>query len=179
MNDSLYNCTNDRLELKNGSAQYSLNETVVKDILNDHVFKTSTVLDPMSVCLVVLYIPVFIVGILGNGVLTVLITCRSQLRNITNIFLCNLAIADLAGKIFVHVFVLNLFFLSLQLFSSVNAPALFSRLAKELKAFVDDKSAFTQIRCYVYLVTELNGITCNVTKIQIEKSSTKFYYLIN
>ena len=33
--------------------------------------------------------------------------------------------------------------------------------------------------CYVYLVTELNGITDNVIKIQRQKSSTKFYNLIN
>ena len=33
--------------------------------------------------------------------------------------------------------------------------------------------------CYFYLVTELNGITDNVTKIQRQKSSTKFYNLIN
>ena len=33
--------------------------------------------------------------------------------------------------------------------------------------------------CYVYLLTELNGITDNVTKIQRQKSSTKFYNLIN
>ena len=29
--------------------------------------------------------------------------------------------------------------------------------------------------CYVYLVTELNGITDNVAKIERQKSSTKFY----
>ena len=33
--------------------------------------------------------------------------------------------------------------------------------------------------CYVYLVTELDGITDNVTKIQRQKSSTKFYIVIN
>ena len=33
--------------------------------------------------------------------------------------------------------------------------------------------------CYVYLVTKLDGITDYVTKIQRQKSSTKFYNLIN
>ena len=37
----------------------------------------------------------------------------------------------------------------------------------------------TNVMCYVYLVTELNEITDNVTKIQRQKSSTKFYNLIN
>ena len=32
---------------------------------------------------------------------------------------------------------------------------------------------------YVYLVTAMNGITDNVTKIQRQKSSNKFYNLIN
>ena len=32
---------------------------------------------------------------------------------------------------------------------------------------------------YIYLVTELDGITDNVTKIQRQKSATKYYYLIN
>ena len=33
--------------------------------------------------------------------------------------------------------------------------------------------------CYVYLLTELNGITDNATKIQRQKSSIKFYNLKN
>ena len=33
--------------------------------------------------------------------------------------------------------------------------------------------------CYVYLVTEFDGITDNVTKIQRQKSSTKVYNLID
>ena len=35
------------------------------------------------------------------------------------------------------------------------------------------------ICCYVYLVTELNGITDNVTLMQRRKSSIKFYIVIN
>ena len=36
-----------------------------------------------------------------------------------------------------------------------------------------------KVSCYVYLVTELNGITDNVTKSERQKSYTKFYYSIN
>ena len=49
-------------------------------------------------------------------------------------------------------------------------------------AVYKNKNTFQQgktLTCYVYLVTELDGITDNATKIQRQKSSTKFYNLIN
>ena len=41
----------------------------------------------------------------------------------------------------------------------------------------DMSGTYSEEKCYVYLVTELNGIKDNVTKIQRQKSSTKFYKL--
>ena len=80
----------------------SLNESVLRDILNDHFARTVDHYESVSLALVGLYVPVFFLGILGNGSLTVIILTRRQLRNATNLFLCNLAVADLAGEIVMY-----------------------------------------------------------------------------
>ena len=80
------------------SLNQSLNDSVLWDIFNDHLAKTVDHYESASVALVGLYVPVFFLGILGNGSLTVIILTKRQLRNVTNLFLCSLAVADLAGE---------------------------------------------------------------------------------
>ena len=80
-----------------------LNDSLLWDILNEDFLASTDSYDSASaVVLVALYIPVFILGIFGNGFLTFIILSKKQLRNLTNLFLCSLAAADLAGE---HTFV--------------------------------------------------------------------------
>lgn len=76
----------------------SLNESVLWGIINAHFSSSNDNYESISLPLVGLYLPVFFLGILGNGFLLVLIFTKRQLRNVTNLFICSLAVADLAGK---------------------------------------------------------------------------------
>lgn len=87
----------------------SLNKSVLWDIINDQFLSSNEINESVSIALVVLYVPVFLIGILGNGSLTVIVLSRKQLRNVTNLFICNLAVADLAGEM-VKVIVFWFFF---------------------------------------------------------------------
>ena len=72
----------------------SLNKSILKGLLNDHFTNSS---DDYLV-FVILYIPAFIVGLFGNGLLALIVICKRRCRSMTNYFLCNLAFADLAGE---------------------------------------------------------------------------------
>jgi len=76
------------------SFNISLNFSFWEGILNDHFAS------PPSdyLVFVILYIPAFIVGLVGNGLLALIVICKRRFRSMTNYFLCNLAFADLAGK---------------------------------------------------------------------------------
>jgi len=83
----------------NSSENKTLNDTLVRDLLHDHFLKENTFGIGL---LVYLYIPVFLAGLIGNGLLILIILSRRRLRNGTNLFLSNLAFADLFGK-YMHV----------------------------------------------------------------------------
>ena len=135
----LYNETISIDRQTNDSVENVLNETQVKDIFDDHVSKSSTVFDILSICLIVVYIPVFLIGLFGNGLLAVLIVFRKQLRNMTNVFLCNLAIADLAGRFqfFLRLLAISLFFDLLKYFHSPQAVQIVATgsVKRELKTW--------------------------------------------
>lgn len=73
----------------------TLNDTLVRDFMQNHLFGENTFGIGL---LVYLYIPVFLAGFIGNGLLMLIILSKPRLRNGTNLFLCNLAFADLCGK---------------------------------------------------------------------------------
>ena len=100
MNETVFNDSN--------YVNESLNDSILWDILNENFLASTDSFDSASVALVVLYVPVFIFGILGNGFLTVIILTKKQLRNLTNLFLCSLAAADLAGDVFFVVHKVNM-----------------------------------------------------------------------
>ena len=52
-----------------------------------------------NVALMCLYVPVFLMGFLGNIVVAALVLSFQQLRNSTNLYLCNMAIADFLGNV--------------------------------------------------------------------------------
>lgn len=82
---------------ESANGNQSLNESEMREIINEHFSGLVDEYESVSHILVGLYVPVFFMGILGNGSLTVIILTRRQLRNVTNLFLCSVAAADLAG----------------------------------------------------------------------------------
>ena len=90
---SLYNVSD-----RNNLTQFNLtlNISILRDILQSHFFDTE--IDDKTIALVAIYIPIFLLGILGNGAVLFIICCNRRLRNITNLLLWNLALTDIAGK---------------------------------------------------------------------------------
>ena len=56
---------------------------------------------PGSVLLVTLYIPVFLMAFFGNVMVLFVVLPNRHMRNVTNFFLVNLAVADLTGGRFI------------------------------------------------------------------------------
>ncbi len=52
---------------------------------------------PETVGLIVLYVPVFLLAILGNMVVLLVVISIKHMRSVTNFFIANLAVADLTG----------------------------------------------------------------------------------
>ena len=53
--------------------------------------------EPGSILLVTLYIPVFLMAFFGNVMVLFVVLPNRHMRNVTNFFLVNLAVADLTG----------------------------------------------------------------------------------
>jgi len=73
---------------------YSIDKSIIDDWVKAHTLDLS--LD--NIVLIVMYILTFFAGFIGNGFLVFIILCRRRFRSMTNFFLCNLAVSDLAGK---------------------------------------------------------------------------------
>ena len=76
----------------------SLNASVIRGIINDHFQRFTYENETVSLILVGLYVPVLFLGIFGNVFLALIILTKSPLRNVTNLFLCSVALADLTGE---------------------------------------------------------------------------------
>jgi len=65
-------------------------------VVDDNSYDT---LNPDKIVLLCIYIPVFVIALVGN-VLVLVMVCmnKSVRRNVANYFLVNLAVADLLGK---------------------------------------------------------------------------------
>ena len=74
----------------------TLNITILREMFQNHLLDAPIGNDVIA--LAAIYIPIFLLGILGNGIILFIIGSRPQLRNITNLFLWNLALTDIAGK---------------------------------------------------------------------------------
>ncbi len=55
--------------------------------------------DVKSIVLIVLYIPVFVLALLGNTLVVLVILPNQHMRSLTNCFIVNLGLADLTGKV--------------------------------------------------------------------------------
>ncbi len=63
--------------------------------------------DAKSILLIVLYIPVFVLALLGNALVVLVILPNQHMRSLTNCFIVNLGLADLTGKV-LYIFLVNL-----------------------------------------------------------------------
>ena len=93
----------DNYSLSN-SSNLTLNETILRALLEDNFLHQSLQNESIALGLVILYAPTFLAGMIGNGLLAIVILARRRFRNVTNFLLCNLAMADLSGK---NLFILN------------------------------------------------------------------------
>ena len=69
----------------------TLNHTYIKHLLNKHLHEVASDKSEIVIGLLILYIPTFFVGFFGSRILAVIILSNTKLRNITNLFLVNLA----------------------------------------------------------------------------------------
>ena len=72
------------------------NFTNALDILRQFKVNVSTINDREAVVLASLYIPTFLMSLFGNALTLYIILARAELRKVKNIYLANLAVADLA-----------------------------------------------------------------------------------
>ena len=56
-----------------------------------------------TVILVVLYVPVFLMAFFGNLMVLLVVLPNRHMRNVTNFFIVNLAVADLTGNSFLFI----------------------------------------------------------------------------
>jgi hypothetical protein len=92
---------NNQLDLSNSFGNDSkistLNDTFLRTFLEQHLAGQTGLNNHVTLVLVVLYVPLFFGGLIGNGLLTLVICARKRFRNITYLLLCSLACADLSG----------------------------------------------------------------------------------
>jgi len=82
----------------NGTESLTINDTLLRSLLERHILGPAQGSDIFTVGLIVLYVPTFMSGLIGNGLLCLIILTRRRFRNITNLLLCNLTIADISGR---------------------------------------------------------------------------------
>ncbi|XP_060596397.1 QRFP-like peptide receptor isoform X1 [Ruditapes philippinarum] len=89
----------DKYSLSNTSFNGTLNETLLRALLEDHFLDHKDKDESVALGLVILYVPTFLAGFVGNSLLAIVILARRRFRNVTNFLLCNLAMADLSVTI--------------------------------------------------------------------------------
>jgi hypothetical protein len=88
----------DKYSLSNTTFNGTLNETLLRALLEDHFLDHKDKDESVALGLVILYVPTFLAGFVGNSLLAIVILARRRFRNVTNFLLCNLAMADLSGN---------------------------------------------------------------------------------
>lgn len=91
--------TSSILVFSNGSGNLTMDEALLRSFLESQIIGPAVDSDIFTVGLIALYVPTFLAGIIGNGLLVYIILSRRRFRNMTNLLLCNLAFADLSGML--------------------------------------------------------------------------------
>lgn len=73
------NCTN----------EYCVSDFEYIDLILEHIFPT-----PFEWVLIVMHVITFVVGLVGNALVCIAVYKNNSMRNVTNIFIVNLAVAD-------------------------------------------------------------------------------------
>lgn len=71
------------------------------DVIRDFQDSLLTLNEPSTVVLLVLYVPIFLISVVGNGLVLLVLVPNQRIWTVTNSFLVNLAVADLLGNGFI------------------------------------------------------------------------------
>ena len=71
-----------------------------KNVIDDFQQKQFTLREPTTIVLITLYVPIFIMSLIGNILVLLAIVPNQRMWTVTNNFLVNLAVADLLGMSF-------------------------------------------------------------------------------
>ena len=84
------------------SDQNFLDQQELNDMLKEFRNNIVSYTDPKTIVLICLYVPIFITALVGNILVLMVILPNRHMRNVTNCFIVNLAVADLLGEILLH-----------------------------------------------------------------------------
>lgn len=87
-----------------GAWEDSLWQTVIEDYKKDLLTLNNT----PTLVLLVLYVPIFIMSLVGNVIVLLVIIPNQRMRTVTNNFLVNLAVADLLGKLIYNITIITI-----------------------------------------------------------------------
>ncbi|XP_046374245.1 QRFP-like peptide receptor [Haliotis rufescens] len=76
------------------SDMFDAYELLNKTLLLGNLFYTPATAS--TIVLIVLYVPVLIIGLIGNVCMVIIVFTSTRLRSMTNLYLCNMAAADMA-----------------------------------------------------------------------------------
>ncbi|XP_070555433.1 orexin/Hypocretin receptor type 1-like [Ptychodera flava] len=75
-------------------------ESQIRALINAFIAHEYTHKELSTIFLIILYVLVFVAAVMGNTLVIVVVACNAHMRNVTNYFLVNLAVADLLVAIF-------------------------------------------------------------------------------
>ena len=73
----------------NCSNQYCVSVEEYLDMIHDYIRP-----DTFEWCIIALYLIVFVIGVVGNGLVVYVVLFDRRMRNVTNLFIVNLSIGD-------------------------------------------------------------------------------------
>ena len=77
-------------------AEFNFSETTALQMMQEFVRKQYTLEQPHTLALICLYVPVFLLSLAGNLLVMFVVFRNSHMRRVKNLFLVNLAMADMA-----------------------------------------------------------------------------------
>ncbi len=81
--------------VNHSSSQYNFSEATALALIKEYMSKMYTLDNPITIALICLYIPVFLMSLGGNGLVIFVVFKNQHMRRVKNLFLVNLALADL------------------------------------------------------------------------------------